>query len=187
MERSLETPVETTDLEMAYRKSTSQDLLNVSQHKLQKKRMVFQSSATKVEVSEGEKSCLAKSFQCSSRVVPRRNSLINMLMELQIILINLQLPNVRPVSSDIDTGSRSTGLRFARSLVKPCIFPECQLSEMLRTEDWLGIEEEKRWDWDEEERQKAKKKRRVDEKMEMKLKKHELKFSDDYLDGLQGR
>uniref|UniRef100_A0A6N2MFQ8 Transcription initiation factor TFIID subunit 1 n=1 Tax=Salix viminalis TaxID=40686 RepID=A0A6N2MFQ8_SALVM len=103
-----ETPVETTDLEKASRKSTSQDLLNVSQHKLQKKRMITK-SATKVEVSESEKSSLAKSlpvkFKCGSTEKfsdkPSDGAAADPSDQPTT-------SDVRTVSSDIDTGSRST-------------------------------------------------------------------------------
>ncbi|XP_061947011.1 transcription initiation factor TFIID subunit 1-like isoform X5 [Populus nigra] len=102
-----ETPVETTDLEKASRKSTSQDLLNVSQHKLQKKRMVSK-SATKVEVSEGEKSSLAKSlpvkFKCGSTEKLSDKPADGAADHSD----QPTTSDVRPVSSDIDTGSRST-------------------------------------------------------------------------------
>jgi transcription initiation factor TFIID subunit 1 len=102
-----ETPVETTDLEKASRKSTSQDLLNVSQHKLQKKRMVSK-SATKVEVSEGEKSSLAKSlpvkFKCGSTEKFSDKPADGAADHSD----QPTTSDVRPVSSDIDTGSRST-------------------------------------------------------------------------------
>ena len=102
-----ETPVETTDLEKASRKSTSQDLLNVSQHKLQKKRMVSK-SATKVEVSEGEKSSLAKSlpvkFKCGSMEKLSDKPADGAADHSD----QPTTSDVRPVSSDIDIGSRST-------------------------------------------------------------------------------
>ncbi|KAJ6733754.1 TRANSCRIPTION INITIATION FACTOR TFIID [Salix koriyanagi] len=101
-----ETPSETINLEKSSIKSTSQDLLNVSQHKLQKKKIT--KSATKIEAAEGEKSSLAKSlpvkFKCgSTEKFPDKPS--------DWAADTSDQPttsNVRPVSSDIDTGSRAT-------------------------------------------------------------------------------
>ncbi|KAI5582750.1 hypothetical protein BDE02_07G105500 [Populus trichocarpa] len=102
-----ETPSETIDLEKSSRKSTSQDLLNVSQHKLQKKKMISKNS-TKIEAAEGEKSSLAKSlpvkFKCGST-----EKFSDKPSDGAADTSNQPTTsNVRPVSSDIDTGSRAT-------------------------------------------------------------------------------
>ncbi|KAJ6917258.1 hypothetical protein NC652_019585 [Populus alba x Populus x berolinensis] len=107
-----ETPSETIDLEKSSRKSTSQDLLNVSQHKLQKKKMISKIT-TKTEATEGEKSSLAKSlpvkFKCGST-----EKFSDKPSDGAADTSNQPTTsNVRPVSSDIDTGSRAT------SKVKP--------------------------------------------------------------------
>ncbi|KAJ6991204.1 transcription initiation factor TFIID subunit 1-like isoform X4 [Populus alba x Populus x berolinensis] len=102
-----ETPSETIDLEKSSRKSTSQDLLNVSQHKLQKKKMISKIT-TKIEATEGEKSSLAKSlpvkFKCGST-----EKFSDKPSDGAADTSNQPTTsNVRPVSSDIDTGSRAT-------------------------------------------------------------------------------
>ncbi|KAJ6419236.1 hypothetical protein OIU84_029364 [Salix udensis] len=102
-----ETPSETINLEKSSRKSTSQDVLNVSQHKLQKKKMITK-SATKIEAAEGEKSSLAKSlpvkFKCGSteKFSDKPSDWAADTSDQPTT------SNVRPVSSDIDTGSRAT-------------------------------------------------------------------------------
>ncbi|KAJ6741047.1 hypothetical protein OIU79_001049 [Salix purpurea] len=102
-----ETPSETINLEKSSRKSTSQDLLNVSHHKLQKKKMITK-SATKIEAAEGEKSSLAKSlpvkFKCGSteKFSDKPSDWAADTSDQPTT------SNVRPVSSDIDTGSRAT-------------------------------------------------------------------------------
>ncbi|KAJ6377927.1 hypothetical protein OIU78_028202 [Salix suchowensis] len=101
-----ETPSETINLEKSSIKSTSQDLLNVSQHKLQKKKIT--KSATKIEAAEGEKSSLAKSLPVKFKCGSTEKFLDKPSDWAADTSDQPTTSNVRPVSSDIDTGSRAT-------------------------------------------------------------------------------